>query len=118
MKIAKYDIIVKMTRDSGMFKCTMFFVCCIVCNQKINDENSIKKKIIIMKIARDRGMFKCTMFFVRLPAPTVPNFSLMPDVLSDAFALSIVVFAISVSMGKILARRHGYEIDSNQVKYM
>lgn len=49
-----------------------------------------------------------------LPAPTVPNFSLMPDVLSDAFALSIVVFAISVSMGKILARRHGYEIDSNQ----
>lgn len=49
-----------------------------------------------------------------LPVPTVPNFSLMPDVLSDAFALSIVVFAISVSMGKILARKHGYEIDSNQ----
>lgn len=92
--------------------------CVLYCLQsKIDDENSIKK-IIIMKIARIKGMFKCTMFFVRLPAPTVPNFSLMPDVLSDAFALSIVVFAISVSMGKILARRHGYEIDSNQVKYM
>lgn len=111
-------MIVKMTRDSGMFKCTMIFVCCIVCNQKLMMKIALKKKIIIMKIARDRGMFKCTMFFVRLPAPTVPNFSLMPDVLSDAFALSIVVFAISVSMGKILARRHGYEIDSNQVKYM
>lgn len=72
---------------------------------------------MIVKMARDRGRFNCTVFFFfRLPVPTVPNFSLMPDVLSDAFALSIVVFAISVSMGKILARKHGYEIDSNQVK--
>jgi MFS superfamily sulfate permease-like transporter len=47
--------------------------------------------------------------------PTVPNFSLMPTVVGDAFALAIVVFAISVSMGKILARKEGYEIDSNQV---
>lgn len=74
---------------------------------------------MIVKMAGDRDLFNCTVFFVfRLPVPTVPNFSLMPDVLSDAFALSIVVFAISVSMGKILARKHGYEIDSNQVKYM
>lgn len=51
----------------------------------------------------------------RLPMPTVPNFSLMPAVIGDAFALAIVVFAISVSMGKILARKEGYEIDSNQV---
>lgn len=73
---------------------------------------------MIVKMAGDRDLFNCTVFFVfRLPVPTVPNFSLMPDVLSDAFALSIVVFAISVSMGKILARKHGYEIDSNQVKY-
>ncbi|XP_056001292.1 sulfate transporter-like isoform X2 [Ostrea edulis] len=49
-----------------------------------------------------------------LPMPTVPNFSLMPAVIGDAFALAIVVFAISVSMGKILARKEGYEIDSNQ----
>lgn len=74
---------------------------------------------MIVKMAGDRDLFNYTVFFVfRLPVPTVPNFSLMPDVLSDAFALSIVVFAISVSMGKILARKHGYEIDSNQVKYM
>lgn len=72
---------------------------------------------MIVKMAGDRDLLNCTVFFVfRLPVPTVPNFSLMPDVLSDAFALSIVVFAISVSMGKILARKHGYEIDSNQVK--
>lgn len=72
---------------------------------------------MIVKMSGDRDLFNCTVFFVfRLPVPTVPNFSLMPDVLSDAFALSIVVFAISVSMGKILARKHGYEIDSNQVK--
>lgn len=73
---------------------------------------------MIVKMSGDRDPFNCTVFFFffRLPVPTVPNFSLMPDVLSDAFALSIVVFAISVSMGKILARKHGYEIDSNQVK--
>lgn len=72
---------------------------------------------MIVKMVGDRDLFNGTVFFVfRLPVPTVPNFSLMPDVLSDAFALSIVVFAISVSMGKILARKHGYEIDSNQVK--
>ncbi|KAK3102941.1 hypothetical protein FSP39_015122 [Pinctada imbricata] len=49
-----------------------------------------------------------------LPIPSVPNFSLLPTVISDAFAIAIVVFAVSVSMGKILARKHEYEIDSNQ----
>lgn len=36
-------MIVKMTRDSGMFKCTMIFVCCIVCNQKLMMKIALKK---------------------------------------------------------------------------
>jgi MFS superfamily sulfate permease-like transporter len=51
-----------------------------------------------------------------MPFPKPPNFSMIPDVIADAFAISIVVFAISVSMGKILAKKYDYEINSNQVK--
>jgi hypothetical protein len=40
----------------------------------------------------------------------------MVHVIADAFAISIVVFAISVSMGKILAKKYDYEINPNQVK--
>ena len=51
---------------------------------------------------------------VGMPFPKPPNFSMIPDVIADAFAISIVVFAISVSMGKILAKKYDYEINSNQ----
>lgn len=51
---------------------------------------------------------------VGMPVPTPPNFSMLPDLIADCFAISIVVFAISVSMGKILANKNDYEIDSNQ----
>jgi MFS superfamily sulfate permease-like transporter len=51
-----------------------------------------------------------------MPIPKAPNFSMIPDVIADAFAISIVVFAISVSMGKILAKKYDYEINPNQVK--
>ena len=35
--------------------------------------------------------------------------------ISDAIAISIVAFAISVSMCKIFAKKHEYEVDANQV---
>lgn len=51
----------------------------------------------------------------RIPPPSVAHVPYITDVISDAIALGIVAFAISVSMAKIQARKHGYEVDSNQV---
>ncbi|XP_025107659.1 solute carrier family 26 member 6-like isoform X3 [Pomacea canaliculata] len=49
-----------------------------------------------------------------IPPPSVAHVPYITDVISDAIALGIVAFAISVSMAKIQARKHGYEVDSNQ----
>lgn len=50
-----------------------------------------------------------------LPQPRLPRFDLMPQMIGSAFSLAIVIFSITVSMGKIFAARHKYKIDSNQV---
>ncbi|KAI1890293.1 hypothetical protein AGOR_G00152250 [Albula goreensis] len=49
-----------------------------------------------------------------LKPPSVPEFSLFWDVIGDAFALAIVGYAISISLGKTFALKHGYKVDSNQ----
>lgn len=49
-----------------------------------------------------------------IPSPELPPPSLFLSVSSDAFAIAIVAFTISVSMSKIFAKKHNYEIDSNQ----
>ncbi|XP_020497985.2 solute carrier family 26 member 6, like 1 [Labrus bergylta] len=46
--------------------------------------------------------------------PSVPDVSLFGEVVSDAFALAIVGYAISISLGKTFALKHGYKVDSNQ----
>ncbi|ESO95832.1 hypothetical protein LOTGIDRAFT_116526 [Lottia gigantea] len=51
---------------------------------------------------------------VGFPVPRANQFMYLPDVISDAIAIAIVAFVISVSMAKILAKRHDYDIDSNQ----
>ncbi|XP_067683915.1 prestin-like isoform X1 [Haliotis asinina] len=51
---------------------------------------------------------------VGIPPPKAQQFEFLPDVVSDAVAVGIVAFAISVSMAKILAKKHDYEVDSNQ----
>lgn len=45
----------------------------------------------------------------------MPNLSLFGDVIGDAFALAIVGYAVSISLGKTFALKHGYKVDSNQV---
>lgn len=55
------------------------------------------------------------MFLHRLQPPTVPNVSVLSEVVVDAFALAIVGYAISISLGKTFALKHGYKVDSNQV---
>ncbi|XP_050412379.1 prestin isoform X2 [Patella vulgata] len=51
---------------------------------------------------------------VGFPVPALNQFRFLPDVISDAVAIAIVAFVISVSMAKILAKKHDYEIDPNQ----
>ena len=48
--------------------------------------------------------------------PTLPRVTYWPDVVSDAISIAIVSFAITVSIGKLFAKKHGYKISANQVK--
>ncbi|XP_055504048.1 solute carrier family 26 member 6 [Leucoraja erinacea] len=49
-----------------------------------------------------------------LIAPVLPDFSLASSLIGDAFALAIVGYGVTISLGKIFALKHGYEVDSNQ----
>uniref|UniRef100_A0A3B4UU59 Solute carrier family 26 member 6, like 1 n=1 Tax=Seriola dumerili TaxID=41447 RepID=A0A3B4UU59_SERDU len=49
-----------------------------------------------------------------LSPPSVPDMSIFGEVIGDAFALAIVGYAISISLGKTFALKHGYKVDSNQ----
>lgn len=51
-----------------------------------------------------------------LSSPIVPDVSIFREVIGDAFALALVAYAISISLGKTFALKHGYRVDSNQVK--
>uniref|UniRef100_A0A8C2BCQ9 Solute carrier family 26 member 6, like n=1 Tax=Cyprinus carpio TaxID=7962 RepID=A0A8C2BCQ9_CYPCA len=44
----------------------------------------------------------------------IPNASVFSEVVLDAFAMAIVGYAISISLGKTFALKHGYKVDSNQ----
>uniref|UniRef100_A0A8C2KBG1 Solute carrier family 26 member 6, like n=1 Tax=Cyprinus carpio TaxID=7962 RepID=A0A8C2KBG1_CYPCA len=52
--------------------------------------------------------------FLRLQLPSIPNASVFSEVVLDAFAMAIVGYAISISLGKTFALKHGYKVDSNQ----
>ncbi|XP_068449824.1 solute carrier family 26 member 6, like 1 [Clinocottus analis] len=49
-----------------------------------------------------------------LSYPSVPDASLFGEVIGDAFALAMVGYAVSFSLGKTFALKHGYNVDSNQ----
>ncbi|XP_018303628.1 solute carrier family 26 member 10 isoform X2 [Mycetomoellerius zeteki] len=49
-----------------------------------------------------------------LPKPEVPSFELLPLVLIDSIAITMVSYTITVSMALIFAQKLSYEIDSNQ----
>uniref|UniRef100_A0A914XGG2 STAS domain-containing protein n=1 Tax=Plectus sambesii TaxID=2011161 RepID=A0A914XGG2_9BILA len=54
---------------------------------------------------------------VGLPAPTLPRLDLVPLVIGDAIGIAIVIFVVTVSMGKLFAKRHGYRVDTRQELY-
>ncbi|KAJ7999799.1 hypothetical protein DPEC_G00198170 [Dallia pectoralis] len=49
-----------------------------------------------------------------LAAPRLPDTNLLGQVIGDAFALAIVGYAVTISLGKTFALKHGYKVDSNQ----
>ena len=52
------------------------------------------------------------------PPPSLPPVSSrFSDVVGHAFSIAIVSFAVSISMGKLFAKKHNYELDSSQVYY-
>ncbi len=54
-------------------------------------------------------------YICRLPGVSYPNRSLMSSLLKDAFLIAMVIFSISVSVGKATGHHYGYKINTNQV---
>ncbi|KAM7335892.1 hypothetical protein ACRRTK_004385 [Alexandromys fortis] len=48
------------------------------------------------------------------PTPVVPVVSQWKDMVGTAFSLAIVGYVINLAMGRTLASKHGYDVDSNQ----
>uniref|UniRef100_A0AAY4AAX9 STAS domain-containing protein n=1 Tax=Denticeps clupeoides TaxID=299321 RepID=A0AAY4AAX9_9TELE len=53
-----------------------------------------------------------------LTMPSIPDRKIFGDVIKDAFALAVVGYAISISLGKTFALKHGYRVDTNQVRFI
>ncbi|KAG9483450.1 hypothetical protein GDO78_009392, partial [Eleutherodactylus coqui] len=51
---------------------------------------------------------------VGLKVPMLPDFSLLADIVGNAFTIAVVGYAITISLGKVFASKHGYKVDSNQ----
>uniref|UniRef100_A0A914WW38 STAS domain-containing protein n=1 Tax=Plectus sambesii TaxID=2011161 RepID=A0A914WW38_9BILA len=52
-----------------------------------------------------------------IPSLSLPHFDLLPTVFRDAVEIAIVSFVVTISMGKLFAKRHRYRIDSSQELY-
>ncbi|CAB3399466.1 unnamed protein product [Caenorhabditis bovis] len=49
-----------------------------------------------------------------IPLPVVPNVTLVHRVLFDAAAIAIIVVVVTISMGKLIAKKQKYAIDTKQ----
>ena len=50
-----------------------------------------------------------------IPEPAAPDFGDVFGSVGSSIGIAIVAFAISVSMAQLFAKKHDYEVDSNQV---
>ncbi|PAV81446.1 hypothetical protein WR25_22268 [Diploscapter pachys] len=48
------------------------------------------------------------------PTPEIPRFDIMRHLIGDGVSIAVVGFAITVSLGKLFAKKHGYRVDPNQ----
>ena len=57
-------------------------------------------------------------FYFRLPPISYPTFDsdLIRQILVDSLTIALVSYAISVSVAKAFAKKHGDKIEVNQVK--
>jgi len=58
-------------------------------------------------------LYNC--YLKSFPQPFAPPFYILPDIIDSAINISIVSFAINVSMAKLFAKKYKYDIDANQV---
>ncbi|CAI5456090.1 unnamed protein product [Caenorhabditis angaria] len=49
-----------------------------------------------------------------LPAPKFPDISIFQYVISEALAIAVVSVVVTISMGKVFAKKHDYKIDARQ----
>ncbi|XP_045407350.1 sulfate transporter [Lemur catta] len=49
--------------------------------------------------------------------PKAPDWKLIPNVAIDAIAISVIGFAITVSLSEMFAKKHGYTVRANQEMY-
>ena len=49
-----------------------------------------------------------------IPAPVLPSFTGVETYIVDCFVLAILIFANTIAMAKICAKRHNYEVDDSQ----
>jgi MFS superfamily sulfate permease-like transporter len=52
-----------------------------------------------------------------LPAPRLPDWTVMPALMADALSIAIVGFVLTLSVSKLYAKRFGYRIDATQEPY-
>lgn len=72
--------------------------------------------LLFIKVIKECLTLICFMsLFSRFPAPILPTVSQWEDMLSTAFSLAIVGYVINLAMGRTLAAKHGYDVNSNQV---
>ena len=51
-----------------------------------------------------------------LPSPSLPPFTYISNLLLPSITIALVSLCISISMGKMFGRKHGYKVRSNQVR--
>lgn len=52
----------------------------------------------------------------RFPAPTVPRLNLISQMMVDCVVIAIICYMFIISMAKLFAKKHKYQVDENQVK--
>ncbi|KAJ1349666.1 Sulfate transporter [Parelaphostrongylus tenuis] len=52
-----------------------------------------------------------------LPTPAFPDMSLFRYIIGDALAISVVSLVVTISMGKLFAKKHNYKVDVRQEFY-
>lgn len=49
-----------------------------------------------------------------LPNPEIPDFGMMPTLISDAFTITIIGYVVTLSIARIVAQKFKYSVDPNQ----